>query len=59
MVVNYHMICFTLFNLDEYNRFRMGWSFLLVLFIIILINIIYVVIGQINKLRLKKVVKRE
>lgn len=56
MVVNYHMICFTLFNLDEYNRFRMGWSFLVVLSIIILINIIYVVIGQINKLRLRKVV---
>lgn len=53
MVVSYHMICFTLFNLEEMQRFNMGWSFLVLIGFIIITNVIYVIRGQLNQFRNK------
>ena len=59
MVANYHMLCFSKFNLDKMQRFNMGWSFLMLLSLIVFLNIIYVIIGQIEKVKRSRSLKKK
>lgn len=45
MIVFYHLLTFTVFNIDPIRRFTMGWSFLAILGIIMVVNIGYVIHG--------------
>ena len=42
MLLNYHMLVFTLFNPDLETQYYMGWSYLVSMGLLILINLIYV-----------------
>jgi ABC-type protease/lipase transport system fused ATPase/permease subunit len=58
MIVNYHLLTFTLFNLEIERHFTMGWSFLGLLSFIMIVNIIYVVHGSCLKINRKKYLRR-
>jgi ABC-type dipeptide/oligopeptide/nickel transport system permease subunit len=58
LIVNYHLLTFTVFNLEPMRRFMMGWSFLGALAVIVIVNIAYVIHGQILKIKRKKYLKK-
>ena len=42
MILNYHMLTFTLFNLEITNRYTMGFSYLGFMGVLIIFNLIMV-----------------
>jgi hypothetical protein len=40
IVMNYHMLTFTDFNLDAMGQYKMGYSFILIILVVITINIL-------------------
>ena len=54
MILNYHMVAFTLFNPDLQTQFNMGWSYLLFMGLLILVNLTFVATNVISKARRKK-----
>jgi uncharacterized paraquat-inducible protein A len=62
MVINYHMISFSNFNIDPYAQFAMGYSFIVFTVLLVLLNLIYLMTQQMKlwkRLKRMKVVKAE
>jgi hypothetical protein len=62
MVINYHMISFSNFNIDPYAQFTMGYSFIVFTVILVLLNLIYLMTQQMKlwkRLKRMKIIKAE
>jgi hypothetical protein len=47
MIINYHMVSFSEFNLDVDMQFNMGYSLIGFIFLVVFVNIMNMVIKQI------------
>lgn len=59
IVMSYHMICFSEFNLEVDSRFVMGYSFIAFVLLIILVNLIYMIHDSVLKYRRRKSYKQK
>ena len=54
MLMNYHMVCFSKFNLSPDNQFSMGYSFVICIGLLIVGNLGLVILNQIRALKLSR-----
>jgi hypothetical protein len=58
MMINYHMVCFSEFNLDLMAQFNMGYSFVVCILVVVFGNIMVLAIKQIKSWRRKKMLAK-
>jgi hypothetical protein len=49
IIMNYHMLTFTNFNLDATGQYKMGYSFILIILVVITINILVMMNKKFNQ----------
>lgn len=54
MHMNYHMICFTEYNLSPENQFIMGYSFVACILLLVLGNLTLVITNQVKAIQMKR-----
>jgi len=50
MIINYHLLTFTLFVIDVDSRFKMGYSYLAFIGLLAVTNISFVAYGSISRM---------
>jgi hypothetical protein len=58
MIINYHMVSFSEFNLDVNMQFNMGYSLIAVIFFVVFVNIMSMVRKQLEKHKRIRVLKQ-
>jgi hypothetical protein len=54
LIIQYHLFCFSNFMILQSSQFRMGWSFLICLGVMLLINMGVISVNVTNKIRKQK-----
>jgi hypothetical protein len=58
MIVNYHLICFSEFNMDVDMQFNMGYSLIFFIFFVVFVNIMVMVRKQFDRHKRLRVLKQ-